>query len=49
MVWDDEEPSMEVWMEQVTRTATTGGLQMGTFTPLEGMSETAMLFYPKEI
>jgi phage terminase large subunit-like protein len=48
-IWDDEEPPDDVWGEQVTRTATTNGLVFGTFTPLDGMSETAMLFYPKDM
>lgn len=48
-IWLDEEPPMEVWMECVTRTATTNGILYGTFTPLEGLSETAMLFYPTEV
>lgn len=47
-IWPDEEPPMDVWTEMVTRTATTNGLLYGTFTPMEGMSETVMLFYPKE-
>lgn len=46
VIWMDEEAPAEVWMECLTRTATTDGMVMGTFTPLEGLSETAMLFYP---
>jgi phage terminase large subunit-like protein len=48
LVWLDEEPPEEVWMECLTRTATTDGMVFGTFTPLDGMTATAMLFYPKE-
>ena len=40
---------MEVYTECLTRTATTDGLLMATFTPLEGMSSVAMMFLPDEM
>ncbi len=48
IIWPDEEAPMEVYMEMVTRTATTNGLVMTTFTALEGITEMVALFYPKE-
>lgn len=46
VVWDDEEPPEDVYGEQIIRTATTGGILMLTFTPLEGMSEVVQRFLP---
>lgn len=46
-VWYDEEPPMKIYSEGLTRTQATGGFVMLTLTPLLGMSEVAMLFYPK--
>lgn len=40
VVWLDEEPPLSVYTEALTRTMTTGGIVMITFTPLKGMSET---------
>jgi phage terminase large subunit-like protein len=48
-IWLDEEPPEDVWMECLTRTATTEGMVYGTFTPMEGMSDVALLFHPTEI
>ena len=48
LVWLDEEPPSSVYSEVLTRTATTSGLVLATFTPLEGMSEVAMSFLPME-
>jgi phage terminase large subunit-like protein len=42
VVWFDEEPPLSVYTEGLTRTMTTGGIVMLTFTPLKGMSETVM-------
>lgn len=39
MVWFDEEPPMDIYMEGLTRTNATGGFIYLTFTPLLGMSE----------
>lgn len=40
----DEEPPFDIYGECLTRTATTNGLIMLTFTPLEGISETVQQF-----
>ena len=47
-IWLDEEPEMAVYGECIIRTATTHGLVMLTFTPLEGLSDTVMSFLPTE-
>lgn len=46
VLWLDEEPPLSVYTEAVTRTMTTSGLVMLTFTPLLGMSETVLQFLP---
>lgn len=46
VIWDDEEPPEDVYGEQIIRTATTRGILMLTFTPLEGMSEVVQRFLP---
>ncbi len=43
------EPPLDVYGECVIRTATTNGIVMLTFTPLEGMSEVVMSFLPTEM
>lgn len=49
--WDDEEPPQDVYGEQIMRlTPTVGrggqmGLMMGTFTPLEGLTEVVLSFW----
>lgn len=40
VVWFDEEPPISIYTEGLTRTMTTGGLVLITFTPLKGMSDT---------
>lgn len=49
-IWVDEEPPMDVYAEALTRTLTTSGIVLATFTPLEGMSDVVMAFLdaPKE-
>lgn len=47
-IWLDEEPPVDIYGECVIRTATTDGLIILTFTPLEGMSQTVMSFLPQE-
>lgn len=42
----DEEPPMDVYTECLTRTMTTKGVIMLTFTPLQGLSETVLQFMP---
>ncbi len=44
VIWDDEEPPIDVYGEQIIRTATTKGILMLTFTPLEGHSEVVQQF-----
>jgi len=44
LVWFDEEPPLDIYMEGLTRTNATGGLVMVTFTPLMGMSAVVRLF-----
>jgi phage terminase large subunit-like protein len=43
-IWDDEEPPIDIYTEQLLRTMTTGGMMILTFTPLEGMSEVVLSF-----
>lgn len=45
-IWLDEECPIAVYIEALTRTMTTNGLVLATFTPLEGLSETVMHFLP---
>lgn len=49
VIWFDEEPPMDVYGEALMRTATTKGLIMLTFTPLEGMSDVVQEFLPREL
>lgn len=46
LLWLDEEPDLSIYTEAVTRTMTTLGIVMLTFTPLLGMSETVLQFLP---
>ncbi len=46
VIWLDEEPPLDIYGECLIRTATTGGLVMLTFTPLEGLSEVVQAFMP---
>jgi len=46
VVWMDEEPPMDVYVEALMRTATTEGIVLCTFTPLKGLSDTALRFLP---
>lgn len=48
-IWLDEEPPQDVYGECLIRTATTNGIVMLTFTPLEGMSEVVMSFMPSDM
>ena len=47
-VWDDEEPPMDIYGEQVIRTATTKGKIVITYTPLEGRTEVVEQFMPDD-
>lgn len=48
VIWDDEEPPLPVYGEQLMRTGTVGGIIFITFTPLEGMSEVVLQFMPAD-
>lgn len=45
-IWLDEEPPLEIYGECLVRTATTNGIVMLTFTPLEGVTGTVLTFLP---
>lgn len=47
-IWFDEEPPLDVYGEALIRTATTNGIIMITFTPLEGLSDVVMQFIPSD-
>jgi phage terminase large subunit-like protein len=44
IVWTDEEPSLDIYMEGLTRTNATGGIVFLTFTPLLGYSDVVRMF-----
>ena len=44
LVWFDEEPKSELYIEGLTRTNATGGIVYITFTPILGMSEVVRMF-----
>lgn len=46
VIWLDEEPPLDIYSECLTRTMTTGGIVLLTFTPLEGMSDVVLSFLP---
>lgn len=46
VIWGDEEIPFDIYGECLIRTATTNGLLMVTFTPLQGLTETVMQFLP---
>lgn len=46
VVWLDEEPPADVYDECLIRLMTTGGLMIGTFTPLSGISEIVLRYMP---
>lgn len=43
-IWLDEEPPLDVYTECLTRTMTTDGMVLCTFTPLNGVTEVTMRF-----
>lgn len=49
VIWADEECPIDIYGECVIRTATTNGIIMLTFTPLEGLTQTVMQFMPQEM
>lgn len=48
IIWFDEEPPLDVYGEALIRTATTNGMILLTFTPLQGMSDVVQAFLPRE-
>lgn len=44
VIWDDEEPPMDIYSEQLTRITATNGMIFTTFTPLKGMSTVVARF-----
>jgi phage terminase large subunit-like protein len=46
LIWDDEEPPFDVYIEQRMRLMTTAGHMLLTFTPTEGMSDVVKAFLP---
>ncbi|MCH7805099.1 MAG: hypothetical protein IH937_13595 [Acidobacteria bacterium] len=46
VIWLDEEPPIDIYAECLTRTMTTGGLLMLTFTPLQGITQMIESFLP---
>ena len=42
----DEEPDLNIYTECLTRTMTTNGMVICTFTPLLGLSDVVLLFLP---
>src|SRR5262249_5508834 len=44
LIWFDEEPPADVYIEGLTRTNATGGMVFMTFTPLLGVSEVVRRF-----
>lgn len=48
VVWLDEEPDMDIYMECLTRTNATGGMVYLTFTPLMGRSTVVMHFLDEQ-
>lgn len=45
-VWYDEEPPLDVYTEGLTRTNARGGITLLTATPLLGMTDVVLRFYP---
>lgn len=48
VVWFDEEPPFDIYMEGLTRTNATMGMTFITFTPLLGMSDVVSMFLEKK-
>ena len=44
VIWCDEECPIEIWNECNIRTATTGGIMLATFTPLQGLTRMVVNF-----
>lgn len=46
LIWLDEEPPQDVYVECLLRTMTVGGIVMLTFTPLQGLSDVVLSYLP---
>jgi phage terminase large subunit-like protein len=46
VIWPDEEPPQDIYIEMLLRTMTTGGIVLTTFTPLMGLSDVVLSFCP---
>lgn len=46
VIWNDEEPPLDVYTEALMRTMTVDGIVLNTFTPLEGITEVVLMFMP---
>ncbi len=46
VIWPDEEPPLDIYIEMLLRTMTTGGVVLTTFTPLMGLSDVVLSFCP---
>lgn len=47
IIWLDEEPKSDVYVECLYRTTTTGGIVIATFTPLNGISDVVLMYLPE--
>jgi len=47
VIWPDEECPLDIYNECLIRTATTNGLILHTFTPLDGLTEVVLHFLPQ--
>lgn len=47
LIWLDEECDMDIYSECMMRLMTTDGMMMLTFTPLQGLSDVALMFLPE--
>jgi len=45
-IWNDEEPGMDIYSEEILRVMTTHGVIINTFTPLSGLSDVVLSFLP---
>lgn len=46
VIWPDEEPPQDIYVEMLLRTMTTNGVVLTTFTPLMGLSDVVLSFCP---
>ncbi len=46
VIWPDEEPPQDIYVEMLLRTMTTNGIVLTTFTPLMGLSDVVLSFCP---